>query len=71
MILLLRLVVWVIRYMILYRNAHFLSTVSQHSSPKNTQGGGLMLAFGNALSIMILVAGILLVVDGILGLFSR
>ena len=30
-----------------------------------------MLAFGNALSIMILVAGILLVVDGILGLFSR
>ena len=32
---------------------------------------GLMLAFGNALSIMILVAGILLVVDGVLGLFAR
>lgn len=32
---------------------------------------GLLLAFGNGLSIMILVTGILLVVDGVLGLFAR
>ncbi len=31
---------------------------------------GLMLAFGNALDIMIIIVGILLVVDGIIGLLS-
>ena len=29
---------------------------------------GLMLAFGNALDIMIIIVGILLVVDGVIGL---
>ena len=32
--------------------------------------GGLMLAFGNGLDIMILIVGILLAVDGVLGLVS-
>ena len=31
---------------------------------------GLMLAFGNALDIMIVIVGILLIVDGIIGLFG-
>lgn len=31
---------------------------------------GLMLAFGNALDIMILVVGVLLTIDGILGVFG-